>query len=387
MMSHNAASSHLLSLEQVLLEIPESAYAQPSHPYSTSGATRRAYLNQMTLDTILPWLRAEQDQPVHLARQSATWPSIWEFVNGTVLTVGDRRLVLVPSEAIDGDELRVAQEWVDIPAWVADYYVAVYVNPDAGYVQIQGYTTHHHLKQQGTYDAGDRAYTLDTADLTPDLNVLWVAQELGLAENPRATVAPLPTLAIAQAHNLIERLGTPDLVFPRQAIPFAQWAALLTHDGWRKRLYEQRQGMVEQWSLPQWLRAGISGMAAEFGWVKPQLQLATGLGTRSTEVLVCRTLEIQGQPYTLKIGPSPDSTSATPIWRFELAPVDPAQMMPVGLKLRLLTEDLQGFEHNEDAAIAPVASLYVDVVAAPGEGIVWAVEPTPAGYEPEVLRF
>ena len=388
MMSHNAASSHLLNLEHLLLEIPESAYALPSHAYSTSGALRRAHLNQMALESFLPWVRAEQDQPARLARQSATWPSIWEFVNGTALTVGAQRLVLVPSEAIDGDELRVAQEWVDLPNWVADYYVAVYVNPDEGYVQVQGYTTHRQLKERGTYDAGDRAYTLSTDDLIPDLNVLWVAQDLGLQTVPQATVAPLAPLPLEQAQALIERLGNPAVVFPRQAVPFPLWGALLAHDGWRKRLYEQRQGMVEQWSLAQWLRAGISGMAAEFGWAKPQLQLATGLGTRSAEVGVCRMLEIEGQAYTLKIGPSPESTGLeTPVWRFELAPVDGTQQIPVGMKLRLLTEDLQTFDNNEDGAIAPVATLYVDVMAAPGEGIVWAVEPTPEAYEPEVLRF
>jgi len=30
----------------------------------------------------------------------------------------------------------VPQEWVDIPEWAADYYLAVQVNPDSGWLRI-----------------------------------------------------------------------------------------------------------------------------------------------------------------------------------------------------------------------------------------------------------
>ena len=35
--------------------------------------------------------------------------------------------MLIPSEAIDDSELEVPQEWVDIPSWAADYYLAVQI--------------------------------------------------------------------------------------------------------------------------------------------------------------------------------------------------------------------------------------------------------------------
>ena len=50
------------------------------------------------------------------------------------------------------------------------------------------------------------------------------------------------------------------------------------------------------------------------------------------------------------------------------------------MTLRLLSEDLQPFEHNEDRAEEESDRLYVDVRVQPGEGLVWEVEPTPDDY-------
>ncbi|MEO0852181.1 MAG: DUF1822 family protein, partial [Cyanobacteria bacterium J06648_11] len=55
--------------------------------------------------------------------------------------------------------------------------------------------------------------------------------------------------------------------------------------------------------------------------------------------------------------------------------------------LRLLTEDLQPFDGNEDKATTEVEALFVDVAIAPSEGIVWELDPTPEDYDREILRF
>lgn len=387
MMSFNAAAN-LLNLDRLYLEIPEHSYHEPTVAYSTAGGYRRALINQMVLDAFLPWVKAEQNRNAHLWKQGAAWPSIWEFVNGAAIEVDGLRLVLIPSEAIDTDELRVAQEWVDIPDWAADYYIAVQVNLDEGWLQIWGYTTHQQLKTIAEYDAGDRAYALAEEALIQDLNVLWVAQEFGVEASPRSAIAALPALSLDQAHNLIARLGDPDLTFPRQALPFQLWGALLAHGGWRKQLYERRQGMVEQWSVAQWFRAGVSGIAEQFGWGQPQLQFATVRGTRSTSQAMTRSLEIAAALYTLQISQISESTTPdASAWRFELRPASEGGSIPAGFKLRLLAEDLQPFENNEDSAIEPSDRLYVDVLVLPGEGLVWEIEPAPVGYEQEVLRF
>jgi hypothetical protein len=101
---------------------------------------------------------------------------------------------------------------------------------------------------------------------------------------------------------------------------------------------------------------------------------------------------IAGQPYDLRVIPEPDP--AQQVWRFELrrSPVGSEatsedRLIPRGVKLRLLTEDLQPFDHNEATATTAVERLYVVVALEPGEGLVWEVEPEPEQYQREILRF
>lgn len=74
-------------------------------------------------------------------------------------------------------------------------------------------------------------------------------------------------------------------------------------------------------------------------------------------------------------------------YQFELRSVNSTGTVAAGVTLRLLTEDLQPFENNEDVAQEAVERLYVAVALQPGEGLVWEVEPPPEGYDREVLRF
>ncbi|MBD2774267.1 DUF1822 family protein [Iningainema tapete] len=369
--------------DRLSLEIPPSS--QESQ-FSTSGASWRARINQMCLDAFLSWLREEQVRYA-IWTQIAALPSFWEFVNGTAIDCVGMRLVLIPTTAIDLGELRVPQEWVDIPSWVADYYIVVQVNPNGGWVTILGYTTHRQLKM-GVYDAGDRAYCLDENDLIQDINVLWIARQLCPEEILRESVSPLPMLPLAQANNLLERLGNPAVVFPRLAVPFELWGALLEHGGWRQQLYERRQGLSQQWSIQQWLQAGVSNLAQQIGWGITQMQFVPhGVRSRPSEsgISLSRRLTIAGNFYDLRVFPRGNLEDN--IWRFELRNANPNEMIPAGFKLRLLTEDLQTFANNEDTATEAIVQLYVDVVLEPGEGLVWEIEPAPDGYDREILRF
>ncbi|NJR65572.1 MAG: DUF1822 family protein [Leptolyngbyaceae cyanobacterium CRU_2_3] len=371
--------------DRLYLEIPESALEPQNQAFSSPGAAWQARLNQMSLEAILPWLQEERAAQVWPS--VAVLPSFWEVANGTAIECEGMRLVLLPSTAIDLQELRVPQEWVDIPHWSADYYLAVQVNPDAGWIKIWGYTTHHSLKTKGTHHDSDRTYSLDEDDLIQDLNVLWIARQLCPEEPLRADVADIPALLLPQAENLLERLGNPEIVFPRLAVPFQLWAALLEHGGWRQRLYERRQGLLNSWSVPQWLQSGILSLAGQLGWKEQILPLAAQGMRNPAERLngLSRQLVIAGNLYELQVFPR--GNPADHIWRFELHSRDADRCIPSGFKLRLLTEDLQPFNHNEDTAIEAIDQLYVDVILEPGESLVWEVEPTPEGYDQEILNF
>jgi Protein of unknown function (DUF1822) len=169
--------------DQVCLEVSPKQLEQawPSQQeYSSDVARWTAYKNRLTLDAFLDWLQAEsgiEEQPQVLPSRDDL-SSIWEVVNGTAIEIGETRIVLIP-EAMDTDEYEVQAEWVDIPSWVADYYLAVQVNPDDGWLRIWGYTTHKKLKQAGQYDSIRRTYSLGREELIEDLNVMWVARKFG----------------------------------------------------------------------------------------------------------------------------------------------------------------------------------------------------------------
>jgi len=371
----------------LILEIPE--FRQRLAAFSHPSAEYQAYLNELCLNAVLPWLQED------FTPQAKVWPtttalsSFWELVNGTAITVDATRFILVPSESIDLSELRVPQEWVDLPSWIGDYYLAVQVEAEAGFVRVWGYCTHTQLKNQGNYDAGDRTYTLDATEIITDISVLAVAREFCTAEPTRITVAEIPTLPQTQAQNLIDRLGKSEVVTPRLAIPFQLWGGLIEHGGWRQNLYEKRIGLPEQRSVLQWLQSGVSQLAEAIGWERWNLELsaaaARSVEDREVEVNISRRLAIAGQSYELTITRlgEPDA----PCWRFELRHATIGAVIPGGFKLRLLTEDLQPFPNNEDVATTAVEQLYVEVALEPGEGIVWEIEPLPDNYDREILKF
>ncbi|WP_377474092.1 MAG: DUF1822 family protein [Microcoleus anatoxicus] len=224
---------------QLWLEFSESQQKialSATQNYSYEAALHRAFLNRLTLAVLSPEFSAASETSVQLASSE----NLWEFVTGFALNLGKSRLVIIPSETIDTDEFSVPQEWVDIPALAADYYLAVQVNLEDGWLRVWGFTTHRKLKTEGRYDAGDRTYSLDSEDIFENLNTLWVSQQLCPAQ--KAEIQPLPTLSHNQVERFIGDLGKPSLYSPRLKMPFAQWGALLAADNFREQLYHRRIG-------------------------------------------------------------------------------------------------------------------------------------------------
>ncbi|NER20852.1 MAG: DUF1822 family protein [Symploca sp. SIO1C2] len=231
--------------KQLCLELSPQAQAQAwqqVHNYSNDVARWRAYVNYLCLHSFVDWL---QEEPDFQEEKLSIWPNnqanlgIWEMVNGCALELGDTRLVLIPSETTDLEQLCVPAEWLDIPNWAADYYLAVQVNleGDEDWMRVWGFTTYDKLKQ-GKKDTLQHTYSLDSQDLIESLNILWVGREVCPEEKP--TVAPLPTLETQQAKQLLTQLSKPTPYSPRLTIPFEHWAALLANEQWRQQLYDQR---------------------------------------------------------------------------------------------------------------------------------------------------
>ncbi|BAY99773.1 hypothetical protein NIES37_37560 [Tolypothrix tenuis PCC 7101] len=209
-------------------------------------ARHNAYINSICLHTLLNWLTKVSALQPSIVPSEASLPSIWEVVNGTAISLGDRRIVIIPTETMDLEELCVPQEWVDIPNWAADYYLAVQVNLEADeddcWMWVCGFTTHRQLKNFAEYKSSDRTYILPAENLISNLTVMQVT--LGL--DMRDDVPELPTLSEVEAQNLLALLGDPSIYSPRLRvdIPFVQWASLLNNEQWRQQLYHRRIGRL-----------------------------------------------------------------------------------------------------------------------------------------------
>lgn len=251
---------------------------QQSQHHSTADRSWTAYLNQLCLTAILNWIKMAY-APAARTLPRGTLDSIWEFVNGSVITAEGVRLAVIPTDEIAGQELEVPQEWVDIPGWAADYYLATQVDVDSNTVRVWGYTTHQDLKRLAGYNPGDRTYSLDAADLTRDLSTLWVTIQFCPEAQTRADVVPLVALPATQVENLIQRLGDSSVAFPRLAVPFTLWGALMANETWRQRLYQQRLTGKTQVRLSDWFQGQFASAWQAMEAVLSPQQVETAWGT------------------------------------------------------------------------------------------------------------
>lgn len=217
---------------------------QLSQHHSNAIAIYNAYLNRICLSRLLTWFQSSLQEArlrVEVFPSEENLPSILEIVNGTAIKVGETKIVLVPTETIDIEELCVPQEWVDINNWAADYYIPVQVNLDDDddcWIRVCGFATHRQLKNQGKYNSSDRTYSLPIEQLTENFTLLFAT--LGLRW--REEVPPEVTLSPAEAQNLLQTLSDTSIFSPRVHldIPFPQWAVLISNEQWRQQLYNQR---------------------------------------------------------------------------------------------------------------------------------------------------
>jgi hypothetical protein len=330
---------------QPLLDIPadlqQTAWSDRS---SSAPAWWNTYLNQVCLQTVLPWMQSEIDPSAQSFKSPSELQNLWQLVNGTALTFASHRVILIPDKTIDTQEFRVPQEWIDIPSWAGDYYFAAQVNPDDASVLIWGYTTHEQLKTQGSYDADDRTYCLEAQALIRDLTVFGVARELCPQEVTRTAVPPLPSLPTAQAEQLVQRLANPAVLLPRLEIPFQLWGAILEAPHWQQQLGSLRLGRVAPMAstiahLSRWLQNTI-----DQGWqtldalldspnLAYQFRQTAELGTAVQRIKVLQLLD---QTLWLSVAIEPEGSDRFSI-RVQLRSAESDATLPADTMLTLLS--------------------------------------------------
>ncbi|MBW4672606.1 MAG: DUF1822 family protein [Desmonostoc geniculatum HA4340-LM1] len=292
-----------------------------------------AFLNQVCASTFLPWLQAEYVPEATID----TLPITWELVNGTAINIDTKRLILIPDKSLETREFSVPQEWIDIPQWAGDYYLAVQVNPDGQWMRIWGYTTHEQLKNQGSYDSQERTYSLDANQMIEDLNVLWVVRQLYPEEQTQTAIAPLPILSATQVENLWQRLASS--TNPRLELPFEIWAALLNTEDWPQR-YTQKPALV---NLRQWFQNIVAdswqtietflGTQPDFAFSFRQI---TDVGERSIQRVKEIELPNSNQAVVLMLTLTAEIDNRVGI-RAQLYPKERNLYLPINLSLALIS--------------------------------------------------
>lgn len=274
--------------KQLWLGYSETLYHQlvstAHQSYSNATACQTAVLNGLCLAVLTDWMQSQED-----SHQPSLWPSetdlcsIWELVNGTAIVVGQTRLILVPSDALDTESFAVPQEWVDIPSWVGDYYLPMQVNQEDGWVCVWGYATYQDLKSKSIYDPIYHNYSLERDWVTNDLDLLWMRDEIKASEP--SVPDSLPALSLERIESLMQQLNQPSPYSPRLDQEFGEWAALIAQPQLREQLYHQR---LQNASPPPpnpvqtfintglWLQGKVDKLAQELSWVLlPALSLDT----------------------------------------------------------------------------------------------------------------
>ncbi|PLZ08033.1 DUF1822 family protein [Fischerella thermalis] len=323
--------------------------------YSNPAARWNAYLNCLCLNAFLDWLKEEPD----LGETPKVWPSdhqlpsIWEFVNGTCLTVGELRLVLIPSDKSNLTEFRIPQEWVDIPNWVANYYLAVQINLEENWIGVWGYTTYQQIREKAKYDLMDRTYLLDEEDLIADINVMWVAREVCSVQKPELKM--LPELSSVQIEKLLKQLDqwTPDLP---ENVSEQEWMALLALDKKRQDLYQKRlakhKGNLVAYSQPlvnnlsKWFQNVFEAGWHSFDTLVSSQQNTLAVQFRSDATLnevrvkgaklIDLGMQLRNTAVVLLIGLTSEIDEKVSI-RVQLHPANEEVYLPPDLKLLLLS--------------------------------------------------
>ena len=247
-------------------EYQENIWQKVATNQCSDVARWNAYINYLCLDGF----RKILSQQIEISKESfivssiTKLSSLWEFLSGTKICLNNTNTVLIPSEGDDFFELKVPQEWIDIPTLAAQYYIAIQVNLDDQLIQVIGVTTHQTLKQSSQFDPVKRIYTLGDKHLF-SLNVMLISQKLSIETTHN--IQDLPKLSVDQVQNIFNKLDKITAYSPRLEIPFIEWGALLENEQWRTALYQRRRvGLVSVLpKIQEWLKRNFTE-ATQLGW-------------------------------------------------------------------------------------------------------------------------
>ena len=203
--------------------------------YANQTGRNYAFINYLCHKVFSKWVKEYQEIESNnkVFSSDNNLARIWQFINGSVVNIHDKRLIIIPSYATDLEGFEVQQEWLDIPNLAGDYYLPVRVDLERNYLHIWGFISRKNLQKRADYDKLDKLYIVSSGDVIDDIETLWIALEL---YEEKGDFEALPSLTESEAAKLIKTYSQPLPYSPRLKGNFQEWMALLNEKEWLKNL-------------------------------------------------------------------------------------------------------------------------------------------------------
>ena len=224
---------------------------------SNEVTRHRSYINLLARKAFVSWLSLILEEEITDNYYLEKYLSIWEFINGNDININLSRIVLIPTEIDDKSEISIPKEWMTIPEWVGNYYVAVEVNLAQEYLSFWGYTSYKEIINNSELDLINYHHDLEAEYLETDLNLMALEYEYGWENIPQ--IKPLSLVSKQQKYKLLSQIK--DELFPRYCLNFSQWLNLISDLEIRSSLFKSRQPI----RLSQWLNRQIESTIVQ-GW-------------------------------------------------------------------------------------------------------------------------
>ncbi len=243
-MTSPSLSSKLNFDSQILIDInPDQlanieAKAEQKMPNTT--AKHNYILNSLCLDAVSQWLEeniTEENESV-IIPEAEYLDSCWSIVSGTPLALDSMKIVIIPSESIDTAGISIPREWVDIPQWTPDYFIATQIDLQQKLVLLWGYVHINTVKQEATLNHSHQYYTLSQDQMSLDLELFGITEPF-VAKPQTQPQQNLIHKKIDQ-QQILKQLSSPSVYSPRLDLPFEIWSTLISNKQWCKKLYQQR---------------------------------------------------------------------------------------------------------------------------------------------------
>lgn len=316
------------------------------------------YLNSLIEQVITPYIQSSY-QGAETEQDLSQLPDLG--INGVSFSLGTGRLVILPSDDLDRDELTVPQEWIN-SSLRADILIAAHVDLEERLILLWGYTTHRQVRLKGEKRFHNRTYGMNESELTPRLSALWLQLKFhpdSLLQQEAVTV-PQVSLTLDHLTNLIEDSRSGQISDPRLSIPEPEWNQIVANARWRQQLLapslnldrdsNNRQSQVRFTALRDWLNQratavmqGWTTLAQPGGPIPLDFQFLNAQDLVETQRVKVFTLGTAVNQHSLSIFITLSLRADQRLQvQIQLQPTQTQMVLPMGLELALL--DHQGSE-------------------------------------------